>query len=486
MFRMKAYPEVFSIIDTETTGMRPPYSRVMDIGIIRVEHGKVVERFSTLLNPGTRIPPSIQSFTSIREEDVMRAPSFEDVALEVEELLKDAVFVAHNAAFDHNFMQHEFTRLGMRFSPERLCTVALSRALFPDARGHSLDAVIARHGLSAPVRHRALPDAEAVWDFMQVAADTVPEERLKDAVHRVRTGRATRFPAKETLSALPDSAGVYLFYGPDEELLYVGKSKHVRSRARSHFARTDMQGKRITDDARSVSAVRTSGELSALILEAALIKKQQPLYNRALRKRKTLTVARRTLKEGYAHVALERADADAPGEDVLAVFRTQSQGKAKLRALAKEYGICHKLLGIEEAKAACFARQLGQCDGACLGKVPADMHNERVERAFATRKLRTWPYKGPVLITEAESETAGTVFLIDNWILAACYRYEGEEYSPLVDASQAFDYDTYKILVRYLLDPKNRRSVRVLSSREHKELVARLEGAEGEVTYVLD
>jgi len=466
--------------------MRPPYSRVMDIGIIRVEHGRVVERFSTLLNPGTRIPPSIQSFTTIREEDVARAPQFEDVALQVEELLKDAVFVAHNAAFDFNFMQHEFKRLDMPFAPERLCTVALSRALYPDARGHSLDAVIARHGLTAPIRHRALPDAEAVWDFMQDAAMHTPEARLADAVHRVRTGRATRFPAKETLSTLPDSAGVYLFYGPDEELLYVGKSKHVRSRARSHFARTDMQGKRITDDARSVSAVRTSGELSALILEASLIKKQQPLYNRALRKRKTLVIARKRLEDGYAHVALERADAESPGEDVLAVFRTTTQGKAKLRVLAKEYGICHKLLGIEEAKTACFARQLGQCDGACLGKASAQVHNARIEEAFKARKLRTWPYRGPVLITEAESESAGTVFLIDNWILAGCYRYDGEDYSPLVEPSQAFDYDTYKILARYLLDSRNGKSVRVLTAREHDELIARLEGAEADIAYVLD
>jgi len=483
---MQSFPEVFSIIDTETTGMRPPYSRVMDIGIIRVEHGKVVERFSTLINPGSHIPPSIQRFTNITPEDLVRAPAFEDIALTVEELLKDSVFVAHNAAFDYNFIKHEFSRIGMKFSAEQLCTVALSRALYPGVRGHSLDAIIERHGLTATVRHRALPDAEAVWDFMRDVAHRVPEEEVARAVMRVRKGSASVHEAQGSLKELPDSAGVYLFYGPEDELLYIGKSKHVRSRARSHFRRTDTQGRRITDDAAGVRAIETSGELSALILEAALIKKAQPLYNRALRKRKMLVVAREHVDEsGYKRVSLERVAAELPGEGVLSIFRTSTQGKTVLRRLAKEHALCSKLLGVEEGAGACFSRQLGVCDGACVGKIPADTHNERLDAAFSSRKLRTWPYRGSVLITEAASEDSGTIFLIDNWILKGAYRYEGEAYSPLTEGTEAFEYDTYKILVRYLANARNKRSVRVLSAREHDALLARLRGEE-EVVYERD
>ena len=400
---MQSFPDVFSIIDTETTGMRPPYSRVMDIGIIRVEHGQVVERFSTLINSGSHIPPSIQRFTHITPADLARAPAFEDVALQVAELLRDAVFVAHNAPFDYNFISHEFSRIGIRFAAEQLCTVALSRTLYPGAGSHSLDAVIARHGLTAPVRHRALPDAEAVWDFLQSVAEEVPEDALTKAVERVRKGAFGTHQARTSVTALPDSAGVYLFRGPDDELLYVGKSTHVRNRARSHFRRTDLQGRRITDDAASVSAIPTSGELSALVLESALIKEAQPLYNRALRKRAMLVVATSTFRDdGYEAVSLMRVAADAPGDNVLGVFKTTTQGKTVLRRLAKEHNLCHKLLGIEPGPGACFAFQLGACKGACIGKEPVGGYNERVARAFASRKLRTWPYKGPVLITEAK------------------------------------------------------------------------------------
>jgi DNA polymerase III epsilon subunit family exonuclease len=112
--RLQAFPDTFAIIDTETTGMRPPYSRVVDVGIIRIEQGLVVDRFETLLNPGTYIPSSISRFTGITDSDVATAPQFEDVALRVRELLAGAVFVAHNASFDYNFIASEFKRIGCR------------------------------------------------------------------------------------------------------------------------------------------------------------------------------------------------------------------------------------------------------------------------------------------------------------------------------------------------------------------------------------
>ncbi|HWH07476.1 MAG TPA: exonuclease domain-containing protein [Candidatus Paceibacterota bacterium] len=485
---MEAFPEVFSIVDTETTGMRPPFSRVMDLGIIRVEHGVVVERFETLLNPGTAIPPSIRHFTNIREEDLIDAPSFEEVALSVEALLKDSVFVAHNAAFDYGFMRSEFDRLGMRFSAERLCTVALSRELFPHAKGHSLDAIIARCNLSAPIRHRALPDAEAVHDFLTHLSQSVAHDTLRRAVENVQgRGVGKRLP-NDSLGTLPNSSGVYFFYGPEDELLYIGKSKNMRTRARSHFRRTDMQGRRITDDAAHVQGVATSGELSALILESSLIKKELPLYNRALRKRKVLAIARRVYTDdGYARAVLERTDSLTPGEDILAVFRTTTQGKGVLRTLAKEYKLCPKLLGAEESKGACFGTQIGTCEGACKGTLAPQLHNDQFEEAFRTRRIKTWPYKGAVLITEAESETKGTVFVIDNWILKGSFTYEGDDYAPLVAPSAAFDYDTYKILARYMLHRANKKNMKVISKRECDQLLA--QGSheyEPEMRYVLD
>lgn len=487
-FCMKSFPEIFSIVDTETTGMRPPFSRVIDLGIIRVEHGAVVDRFETLLNPGTFIPHSIRRFTNISEEDLEDAPSFEEVALRVEELLKGAVFVAHNAAFDYGFIRSEFERINMPFSSERLCTVALSRELFPRARGHSMDALIERHNLSAPVRHRAMPDAQAVYDFLVEVAKTLPEEQIERALARVQGRAAGKRLPNGSISALPNSSGVYFFYGPEDELLYIGKSKNMRTRAQSHFRRTDKQGLRITDDAAHVQGIETSGELSALILEAQLIKQETPIYNRALRKRKMLVIARKAYtSDGYARAVLERTDALSSPEEVLAVFRTTTQGKGVLRTLAKEHNLCPKLLGTEEAKTACFGTQIGTCAGACIGKVQVSDHNERFDQAFASRRIRIWPYKGPVLITEAQSETKGTVFVIDNWILRGSFTYEGEDYAPLVAPNTGFDYDTYKILARYMLNHTNRRNIKTITERECQRILAQGENEyEPQTHYVFD
>src|ERR1043166_8512709 len=123
---MKAFPGTMAIIDTETTGMRPGFARVMDIGIIRVEKGKVVEKYQTFVQPGQFVPAFISSFTGITDDHLAGAPEFEEVALEVERLLKDAVFVAHNAAFDYGFIKAEFARLGIEWSAETLCSVKLS------------------------------------------------------------------------------------------------------------------------------------------------------------------------------------------------------------------------------------------------------------------------------------------------------------------------------------------------------------------------
>ncbi|HEV7121607.1 MAG TPA: exonuclease domain-containing protein, partial [Candidatus Paceibacterota bacterium] len=229
---MRAFPRSFVIIDTETTGMRPPFSRVIDLGIIRVEDGTVTERFETLINPGVSIPSYIRRFTSITDEDLQDAPSFEEIALQVEALLKDAVFVAHNAPFDYAFIKSEFRRLDMEFNAETLCSVRLSRALFPKERSHSLESIINRYGIKTHARHRAMPDAQAVWDFFQLIDKTVDAKEIQRAVQAVRQGGDSPAPrvARDTFAELPDSAGVYFFYGPEQELLYVGKSKHIRTR----------------------------------------------------------------------------------------------------------------------------------------------------------------------------------------------------------------------------------------------------------------
>ena len=171
-----------AIVDLETTGGHPAHDRITEIAVLEVEGFEVKREWSSLVNPGRSIPGAIQALTGITQEMVEDAPRFEQLAAELHARLHGRVFVAHNARFDYGFLRHEFERAGMSFRAKTLCTVKLSRRLYRGASGHSLDALIARHGIRCDARHRAMGDAEAAWQFLRIAAGEHGD--LGDAVVR--------------------------------------------------------------------------------------------------------------------------------------------------------------------------------------------------------------------------------------------------------------------------------------------------------------
>src|SRR4029078_9594397 len=116
---------------------------------------------------------------------VESAPTFSTIAGDVLQMLAGCVFVAHNARFDYGLLKHAFARLERCFAARVLCTVRLSRRLFPDADGHGLDALIARHALAVTDRHRALGDARAIWSFVQMLYRDLEHARVDGAIRRI-------------------------------------------------------------------------------------------------------------------------------------------------------------------------------------------------------------------------------------------------------------------------------------------------------------
>lgn len=177
--------QTYTIVDVETTGASAKFGRIIEIGILRVERGELVRTYKSLINPGQSIPEFISGMTGIREIDVLTAPTFAEVADEVLELFEGATFVAHNAAFDYGFLREEFKRLGYGFNLPRLCTVRLSRAIYPEHARHNLSALIERHNFSCTSRHRAYDDAEVLWQFLQMLEKTLPAEDLEKHLKRL-------------------------------------------------------------------------------------------------------------------------------------------------------------------------------------------------------------------------------------------------------------------------------------------------------------
>lgn len=174
----------FVFVDIETTGGSPVSSRVLEVAVIKVHQGKIVDEYESLLNPDEYIPPFISQLTGITDGDVASAPFFNQIAAELYDFMAGSVFVAHNVNFDLSFLQTEFHRFGIDFEPARFCTVQLSRALYPEYTTHKLAALIERHDIRVDDRHRAYADARAIVDFYDLAGRECGQDVRAAAVAR--------------------------------------------------------------------------------------------------------------------------------------------------------------------------------------------------------------------------------------------------------------------------------------------------------------
>ncbi len=165
---------MYSIVDIETTGGVAGKARVTEIAIFRHDGQRVVDSFHSLVNPQTYIPPFITRLTGIDNKMVQDAPTFEQIADSVRALTRDAWFVAHNASFDYNFIKKEFLMLDEYFDRDKLCTVRLSRKIFPGYRSYSLGNICQSLEIQIQDRHRAAGDAAATVKLFELLlrADT--------------------------------------------------------------------------------------------------------------------------------------------------------------------------------------------------------------------------------------------------------------------------------------------------------------------------
>lgn len=178
--------EKLIFVDLETTGANLVNDRITEIGIVTVGTDGQIDRWSTFVNPRMPIPSFIQSLTGISDEMVENAPLFDSLVDVLRERLANGLFIAHNARFDYGFLHHAFARAGHALRSEMLCTVKLSRALFPGEKKHNLDTLIARHGLIPEARHRALADADLLWQLWGKLTSTLPHDVFLKAIKTLR------------------------------------------------------------------------------------------------------------------------------------------------------------------------------------------------------------------------------------------------------------------------------------------------------------
>lgn len=465
-------PLVF--VDIETNGLSHIKGRVIEVAAIRVENGRITGSINQLVDPETELPAFITGLTGITSADLKGAPLFAGIADQLYDLIEDAVFVAHNVRFDYAFLKQEFKRLGRDFRPRQLCTMRLSRTLYPQEHSHKLQSIITRHGFKTARRHRAYDDAAVLWDFIRHAERAFDPEILQAALAKqLRQPALPKGLAPEILAALPDTPGVYIFEDDKGYPLYVGKSVHIKQRVLSHFTsdHEHVSEFKIAQHIRNIRVHETAGELSALLLESRLVKELQPLYNKQLRRTQKLLLAKSQVNEhGYLQIILEEADEiDPAGNDILGVYTTRGKARSSIERLSKDFMLCPKLTGVEKGKGPCFMHQLHKCMGACAGKEPQEAYNQRLLDAFSRKRIQDWPFSSPIIITEGQDRQSGIV--VDQWCVIGQVSQEPYCEPVLVLQRGSFDMDSYKILQAHLTAKGNDLQFRPISREQLNTLL---------------
>ncbi|RPH31992.1 MAG: exonuclease [Bacteroidales bacterium] len=402
---------MYAIIDIETTGGNHQRDKITEIAVYVHDGSKVIDEFTTLINPERSIPYYITQMTGITDDMVANAPRFFEIARKIVELTVGKVFVAHNAPFDYRFIQSEFKQLGYEFERETICTVRLSRKLIPGKSSYSLGNLCNDLGIRITDRHRAAGDALATVKLLELLL-SINRQSDFDALSPIPDRKGLHPDLNLPLILkIPEDTGVYYLYDDRGVLIYVGKSVNIRHRVQQHLgaAKTIRAGEmrsRIAD----ISYEVTGSELIALLVETEEIKKSKPLFNRAGRRSgNQLGMYHYENEHGYICLNIKRM---TPIDGVpLTTFANADESRIFLDRLMEKYNLCQTLCNLYTSGEACFHYEIKRCFGACIGEESADKYNIRVQKAIDSIGLST---KNFLLFDKGRNNTEKSVVKVVN------------------------------------------------------------------------
>ena len=367
----------FSVLDVETTGLSARNNRVIEIGIVKIKNLKIVDKYTTLINPGCDIPYFITQFTGISNSDVAYSPSFYDTAEEIEDFIGNSIISGHNLSFDEGFLSYEFIRNGFEpLSNLSICTLKLSRKIFPSLKSKSLSSVSEYLGVKNRDSHRALSDAEATAQILIKLIKKLSKENRIKTLQQLMEFQSSIVPSNQiiklpkdihdSLYSLPDTPGVYYFLNKKNEVIYIGKAKSLKDRVRSYFVATAIgKPKKIVKQAAKIKTEITNSELTALLLEAESIKLINPRHNRQLKKYGNKYFIRINKSNKYPKAEITtRFDFD--GHDYFGLFISRRKAEVVLNIIDKTFALreCNDKEFSKGKK--CFLADIERCTAPCI------------------------------------------------------------------------------------------------------------------------
>jgi DNA polymerase III subunit epsilon len=492
MQMLKGIPLPAVLVDIETTG-GPRHGRITEIAIIEIDEHEIRE-WSTLVNPEIEIPINIQHLTGITNAMVADAPRFEDVSQEVFLKLKDKLFIAHNVGFDYGFLRKELGNVGISFKAPLMCSVQLSRVLYPTAASHSLENIILRHSISVQYRHRALDDAQATLRFLQLAQNEHGVEQFRTAFHKqFQYGDLPLGIDPDIIIEIPRAPGLYYLWDKNNKLLYIGKGSNIRAEVFAQF----LSGEKSPLEAKLASLTGditwtiTPGELSANILHTEKINQLKPALNKRAQtveslcsvfleeaKPKTTSVEKDLFENHTVGKNLFEKDtkvwlcprvvaADkiaASSQRLYGLFTSEKHALKEIKKIFITYNLCFNTLPNHTAN------RLLMCENShckvCYAGENYLKHNIRMLAAFEQLALRRWPFKTPIAIQESHKECEPVHILVSNWCLLGVAKNR-EDYQNLLSSPESFrlDRNVYRFLVKYLNNQQNKSPFHILSSQ---------------------
>lgn len=376
---------MYVIVDIETTGSVATQDRITEIAIFKHDGKKIIDQYSTFVNPERSIPPFISKLTGITDEMVKDAPKFFEIAKDIIEFTTDCVFVAHNVNFDYSFIKKEFNYLSYNYMRKTLCTVRLSRKLLPGHTSYSLGKLSKALNIELPkaLRHRAIGDAKATAEIFTLLMNVNEQTNEFDLFEsELSTSILPPNIDVEIVANLPQETGVYYFYNKDGDIIYIGKSKNIKNRVTKHFS-VDYKSRKAIDfknNIYSISYELTGSELVALLLESAEIKKYLPKYNKAQRRTVyPFGLYYETNEDGYINFFTERISRVKDLKPVTS-FGNNKVAKNTLYRLVEQHKLCQNFTSLGKPEDHCFFYQIKKCGGACMGEEEAEAYNRRAEK----------------------------------------------------------------------------------------------------------
>ncbi len=331
---------MYAIVDIETTGGYAAANDITEVAIILHDGMQVTETWQTLIKPSVAIPYFIQSLTGIHPALVADAPRFSDVASVIYEKLEGRIFVAHNVNFDYSFLKHHLSTFGFDFNAQKLCTVRLTRKVFPALPSYSLGNLCRCFNIPIENRHRAGGDATATAKLFDHILQNNGAAHIRDFLKR--TSKEQCLPPhlpKEQIEQLPYTPGVYYFHNEKGKVIYVGKARNIRYRVSSHFTHNGAgrQRQEFLRNIHSITYQNCGTELMAFILENIEIRKYWPRYNSSL-KSYTPSFGLYTYEDqnGFQRLIIEKKNTNLKP---LYTFNTMIEGNRLLHELERKFSL---------------------------------------------------------------------------------------------------------------------------------------------------